>query len=143
MKDKQNFITKSTKANAYDASTNLKVTRVNQSLHGNAHIKAVRENENIFILLDIGIGSIREKRFLNAITISTYINGQRIIIGTQEFYNHFYNEDDVKTMSNEVFLQGLIKIAQKKGQYYSKENLKEDVEKIVDGIYGNNMKSLF
>ena len=63
MKDKQNFITKSTKANAYDASTNLKVTRVNHSLHGNTYIKAARENENIFILLDIGIGNKCDKYF--------------------------------------------------------------------------------
>lgn len=91
----------------YNSFHNYLVTKINKSTTGNIYYISFRKSESISIVFKIGIGD--SKVFLNEISVSTYPNGQRYILGNMLFDSLEFDEKKVISYSKVIIRNRIIK----------------------------------
>lgn len=114
----------------YNANHNYLITRTNKSCSGNIYHTCLRISEKLSIVFKLGIGN--SIVFLNEITIYSYPNGKRRIIGTQ-LYNRFeYNEAEIISCAKQIIYKDIVRTFNEKRTYFDTTRMKEHIEILVD-----------
>jgi len=123
----------------YNESHNYLTTRINTSCTGNIYHTCLRLSKNLSIVIKIGIG--KSKVFLNNITIYSYPNGKRRVIGTQ-FYNRFeYSEAEIISCVKKIISKDIVEAFYKNKTQYDIEWLKNFIKVLVNETMQNQKEA--
>jgi len=114
----------------YNERHNYLTTRINTSCTGNTYFSCVRLSEKLSIVFKLGIG--KSKVFLNSITISSYPNGKRRIIGTQSYNGFEYNHAEIISCAKWIITNDIVETFYKNRTQYDKTWLKNRIKILVN-----------
>lgn len=124
----------------YSESQNMFVTTGYTSYAGNTYFSGIRFSERIVIMLNIGIGYYYT--FLNGLSVFSYLNNQKICIGSKSYYNHKYNEQSIKRDAKIILKDKLLEKATEEKLVLDDLWLSQYVDTLVEDTYKNQKETI-
>jgi len=118
----------------YSAQSNAFLTRAYVSSANNAYFNAIRFADGIIIKEDVGQGHTHT--FLNALRI--YHIESKTLLADKSFHCCYYSKETVKVFSKAMLMDLLENAAQKSGQWFSRSEAEQIVERVLEKAFQSN-----
>lgn len=122
----------------YNEKHNYLTTRINKSYTGNTYLSCLRLSKKLSIVFKLGIGNSRV--FLNNITIYTYPNGKKRLIGTQVYNRFEYNEAEIILCVKKIISKDIVDAFYKNKTQYDIAWLKNCIKVLVNETMQNQLE---
>jgi len=114
----------------YNSKHNYLTTKINISCTGNTYFSCVRFSNKLSIVFKLGIGN--SKVFLNSITVSSYPEGKRHIIGNQLYDSFEYDEAEIVLFTKQIISKEIVEAFNKNKVHYDQVWLKNYIKALVN-----------